>query len=112
MSVSKFPHFAVGGAVVGSVADLHLSQGVFGGLAVDEQGEVGPFACPVAISAQRLAIKAIFAVQVGVLLRHSSTTTGSWRSCAVLLQSFSAHTEIYSFETFLMVSVGVPTPSS
>ena len=60
-----FPHFAVGGAVVGSVADLHLSQGVFGGLAVDEQGEVGPFACPVAISAQRLAIKAIFAVQVG-----------------------------------------------
>ena len=47
MSVSKFPHFAVGGAVVGSVADLRLSQGVFGGLAVDEQGEVGPFVRPV-----------------------------------------------------------------
>ena len=65
VSVSKFPHFAVGGAVVGSVADLRLSQGVFGGLAVDEQGEVGLFACPVAISAQRLAIKAIFAAQGG-----------------------------------------------
>ena len=65
VSVSKFPHFAVGGAVVGSVADLHLSQGVFGGFAVDKQGEVGLFACSVVISAQRLAIKAIFAAQGG-----------------------------------------------
>ena len=79
--VPKFPHFAVGGAVVGSVADLHLSQGVFGGLAVDEQGEVGLFACPVVISAQRLAIKAIFAAQGGGVI---TAQFNHYRQLAVL----------------------------
>lgn len=45
--VPEFPHFAVGGAVVGSVADLRLAQGVFGSLSIDEYGEVGPFVRPV-----------------------------------------------------------------
>ena len=91
VSVSKFPHFAVGGAVVGSVADLHLSQGAFGGLAVDEQEEVDPFACPVVISAQRLAIKAIFAVQRGVITAQFNHYRQLAVLCSVAPVFFGAH---------------------
>lgn len=95
MSVSKFPHFAVGGAVVGSVADLRLSQGVFGGLAVDEQGEVGLFACPVVISAQRLAIKAIFAAQGGVITARFNHYRQLAVLCSVAPVFFGAHRDIF-----------------